>query len=133
MKRLLVAALLVGLVATAAACGGSSSGGGKTKIDVKIGGGVTTTTTVDFKVTGYSGTVLSLTDTDQSNQLQLTNGMRILDGAHQPVATLAADATLAPGQSVNMPVSGQLQSGQTYYLDYTGSGQPSLRELFICP
>jgi hypothetical protein len=133
MQRLLAAVLLVALAATATACGGSSGKGGTKKIDVKIGGGVTTTTTVDFKVTGYSGTSLSFTDTDQSNQLVLTSGMRILDGNHQPVATLAADATLAPGQSVEMPVSGQLQSGQTYYLDYTGSGQPSLRELFICP
>jgi hypothetical protein len=111
-----------------------SGGEGSKNIDVTMGGHVTTDSTLDFKAVGYSSGQLEIENSASAHALAIGPGTAITTGDGTVMAKVVGVAiSIAPGKVGILGLDRALVPGREYYLGATSSGQPSIRQMFMCP
>jgi hypothetical protein len=135
-RLLAVAGLLCAAAAAVAGCSLTSvkSSEGSQNVDVTMGGHLTKDSTLDFKAVGYSSGQLQIQNTASAHNLAIGSGTPITLSDGTVVAKVVGTAiSIAPGQIGILALDRALNPSQEYYLGASTSGQPSIRQMFMCP
>ncbi len=135
-RLLAVAVLLCAAAAAVAGCSLTSVKGseGSQNVDVTMGGHLTKDSTLDFKAVGYSNGQLQIENTATAHALDIGPGTPITMSDGTVVAKVVGTAiSIAPGKIGILALDRGLSPSQEYYLGANSSGQPSVRQMFMCP